>query len=129
MANKNAKFFMCKHCGNFVKMINNSGVPMICCGEEMLELVPNTTDGAYDKHVPVVSISEGKVTAHIGSKEHPMVDAHYIEWIYLETEKGGQIRKLEPGDKPQAVFSVEDDKPVSVYAYCNLHGLWQTKID
>ena len=129
MANKNAKFFMCKHCGNFVKMIKNSGVSMICCGEEMVELIPNTSDGAHDKHVPVVSVSEGKVSAKIGSVEHPMVDAHYIEWIYLETEKGGQMKMLKPGDKPEALFTVEDDKPISVYAYCNLHGLWQTKID
>ncbi len=129
MANKDAKFYVCKHCKNFVGMIYNSGVPMICCGEPMTELVPNTVEAAHEKHLPVISISDGKVTVKVGSVEHPMLEAHYIEWIYLETKNGGQRRALKPGDKPEAVFTLDDDEAVAAYAFCNLHGLWETKVE
>ncbi len=125
---KNTKFYLCRHCGNFVGMIQNSGVPMICCGEPMTELVPNTSDGAVEKHLPVISISGNEVTVKISSVEHPMTEAHYIQWIYLETKNGGQRKTLQPGDKPEATFLLNDDEAVAAYAYCNLHGLWETKI-
>ncbi len=128
MSNKNAKFYICKHCGNFVGMIFNSGVSMICCGEPMTELIPNTVEAAHEKHLPVISISGNTVTVKVGSVPHPMLEEHYIEWIYLETKNGGQRRILKPGDKPEAVFVLEDDEAVAAYAYCNLHGLWETKV-
>ena len=56
------KFFICKHCGNLVGMIHNAGVKIICCGEPMTELVPNTTDAAGEKHLPVVEVSGKQVT-------------------------------------------------------------------
>lgn len=123
------KFFICKHCGNIVGMIHNAGVPLVCCGEKMQELVANTTDGAQEKHVPVVTVEGNKVTVAVGSVAHPMLDAHYIQWIYLETEQGGQRKALKPGDKPVAVFMLTaDDKAVAAYEYCNLHGLWKAAI-
>ena len=123
------KFFICKHCGNIVGMVHDAGVPLVCCGEKMQELVANTTDGAQEKHVPVVTVDGNKVTVAVGSVEHPMLEAHYIQWIYLETEQGGQRKALKPGDKPAAVFMLtEDDKAVAAYEYCNLHGLWKTVI-
>ena len=123
------KFFICKHCGNIVGMIHDAGVPLVCCGEEMSELVANTTDGAQEKHVPVVTVTGSTVHVAVGSVEHPMLDAHYIQWIYLETEQGGQRKALKPGGKPAATFILtEDDKPVAAYEYCNLHGLWMAKI-
>lgn len=128
MANKNVKFYLCKHCGNFVGMIYNSGVSMICCGEPMTELVPNTVEAAHEKHLPVVNVSGNTVTVKVGSVEHPMLEAHYIEWIYLETKNGGQRKALHPGDKPEATFELIDDEAVAAYAYCNLHGLWMTEI-
>lgn len=118
------KFFRCKHCGNLVGMIHESGQRIICCGEEMQELVANSTDAATEKHVPVVTVDGDTVHVTVGSVEHPMTEAHYIQWIYLKTEKGGQRRCLTPSDKPAASFKVVDDKPVAVYEYCNLHGLW-----
>lgn len=124
MANKDTRFFICKHCGNLVGMIHNSGASMVCCGDPMTELIPNTTDAAQEKHVPVVEISGSTVTVKIGSVEHPMTQEHYIQWIYLETKHGGQRKSLLPGDKPQAVFELADDEAVAAYAYCNLHGLW-----
>ena len=122
------KFYLCKHCGNLVGMINNSGVPIICCGEPMTELVPNTSDGAKEKHVPVVKVDGNKVTVEIGSVAHPMEEAHYIQWVYLQTENGGQRKALKPGDAPKAVFELVDDKAVAALAYCNLHGLWEADV-
>jgi superoxide reductase len=122
------KFFICKHCGNLVGMVLNKGVPLVCCGEEMTELVANTVDASTEKHVPVVKVEGNTLTVTIGSVPHPMEQAHYIQFIYLETKKGGQRKSLNPGDEPKAVFAVIDDEPVAVYEYCNLHGLWKTDL-
>jgi len=126
---KDQKFFICKICGNIIGMIHASGVPVVCCGESMTELVPNTVDAAQEKHVPVVEVNGSLVTVTVGSVEHPMTEAHYIQWIYLMTEQGGQRKCLSPGEKPQAVFALtEGDKPISAFEYCNLHGLWKSDI-
>jgi superoxide reductase len=116
-------FFLCKHCGNLVGMIHSSGVPIICCGEPMTKLVPNTTEASTEKHLPVVTVSGDTVKVAVGSAPHPMVPEHYIQWIYIQTENGGQRKCLKPGDAPEAVFALAGDKPVAAYAYCNLHGL------
>lgn len=122
------KFFVCEHCGNFVGMIKDAGVPMMCCGQKMTEVIPGTSDGAAEKHVPVFTVEGNKVTVTVGSVEHPMAEEHYIEWIVVETAKGTQRKALNPGDKPTAVFALtEDDSVVAVYAYCNLHGLWKAE--
>ena len=42
------KFFVCEHCGNLVEMVRESGVPIVCCGQNMSQLVPNTTDAARE---------------------------------------------------------------------------------
>lgn len=109
-------------------MINDAGVPLKCCGEKMELLDPNTVEASGEKHIPVVSVNGDEITVTVGSVEHPMLPEHFIEWIYLETEKGGQRKGLKPGEKPEVKFIVTDDKPISVYAYCNLHGLWKTDI-
>lgn len=122
------KFFVCEKCGNFVEMIKESGAPMSCCGQNMTELVPGTSDGAYEKHVPVYTVEGNKVTVTVGSVEHPMMPEHYIQWIALETKKGVQRKTLNPGEKPTAVFALtDDDSVVAVYEYCNLHGLWKAE--
>ena len=124
----NTKFFICRHCGNLVKIVKESGVPMMCCGQKMEEHVPNTTDAAGEKHVPVATVADGTVTVQVGSVEHPMADVHYIEWIALETTKGAQRKTLHPGEKPCVEFALtDDDAVVAVYAYCNLHGLWKAE--
>ena len=95
----------------------------------MTELVPGTSDGAFEKHVPVYHTEGNKVTVTIGAVEHPMLEAHYIQWIALETESGVQIKNLKPGEKPEAVFLLpEGEKAVAAYEYCNLHGLWKKEI-
>ena len=119
------KFYVCEHCGNIIEFKKASGVPVVCCGEKMKELVPGAVDAAVEKHVPVVSIDGNKVEVVIGGVEHPMVEEHYIEWIVIETKKGAQSKKLNPGEKPEAVFFLaEGDEFVAAYEYCNLHGLW-----
>ena len=126
MTQGNYKFYICKHCKNVIGFINNTGVPLICCGEKMSELVPNTTDAATEKHVPVITVSGNIVTVDIGSVPHPMAEEHFIEWVYIQTEKGGQRKTLSPGDKPSVTFSLtDDDKLEAAFAYCNIHGLWK----
>ncbi len=122
------KSYICNHCGNVVWKIKDAGVPVMCCGKPMEELVANTVEASVEKHLPVVEVDGDIVRVAVGSVEHPMVDVHFIEWIYVETEKGGQYRKLNPGEAPVVEFNVAGDKAVTVYAYCNLHGLWKTEI-
>lgn len=120
------KFYNCSHCGNIMASVKESGVPVVCCGEPMKEMVPNTSDGAAEKHVPVI-VSEGqKVVVKVGSAEHPMTQEHYIPWIALCTKQGNQRKELQPGQKPLAEFMLcEGDEVVAAYGYCNLHGLWK----
>ena len=123
------KFYICRRCGNLVGAIHESGVPMMCCGQKMEELVPNTTDASGEKHVPVVTVNGNVVEVNVGSVDHPMTEEHLIQWIYVHTEQGGQRKALKAGQAPHAVFHLADgDKALSVYAYSNLHGLWMTKI-
>lgn len=122
------KFFKCKHCGNIIKMVDDMGVSVVCCGEDMMELKPNSEDASLEKHFPEVYKNGAIINVKVGEDEHPMEDGHHISLIYLETENGGQIKYLIPREDPKASFVVADDKPMSVYAYCNLHGIWETKI-
>ena len=120
------KFFICEHCGNIVAFVKNSGVPVVCCGEKMKELIPGTTDAAVEKHIPVYRVEDGKVFVTVGSVAHPMLPEHYIEWVSLQTKLGNQRKALDPGDKPEVCFSIcEGDEVEAVYAYCNLHSLWK----
>lgn len=122
------KFYQCEHCGQIVAIVKETGVPIMCCGQAMKEIVPGTSDGAVEKHVPVIEVSGNKVTVKIGEVDHPMLPEHYIEWIALETKAGNQRKALKPGDAPVAEFAITDgDEVVSAYEYCNLHGLWQAK--
>lgn len=125
---KEQKFYVCKHCGNIVGMILSAGVPMICCGEEMKELVPNTTEASTEKHLPVVTIVGNTVMVEIGSVPHPMEEKHYIQWVYLETKRGGQRKCLLPNEEPKVIFALDDDEVIAVYEYCNIHGLWKTAV-
>ena len=118
------KFYICRHCGNLIGMVNDAGVPMSCCGEKMEMLVPNSVDASNEKHVPVVSIEGDVVHVKVGEVAHPMVEEHFIQWVYLHTERGGQRKSLKPGEAPEVSFTLNGDKALAVYEYCNLHGLW-----
>ena len=109
-------------------MIHDTGVPMVCCGQKMTALLPNTVEASGEKHLPAVTVEDGAIHVNVGSVDHPMLPEHFIEWVYVQTENGGQRKVLKPGDEPHVTFSLGDDKAVAVYAYCNLHGLWKTEI-
>ncbi|MBR1708614.1 MAG: desulfoferrodoxin [Clostridia bacterium] len=120
------KVFKCQHCPNTVVYLKKAVCNVKCCGEEMVEITPNTTDAAQEKHVPVITREGNLVTVQVGSVAHPMLEAHYIEWIALETKEGMQRKQLKPGDAPVARFALVDgDEPVAAYENCNLHGFWK----
>ncbi len=122
------KFYRCKVCGKIIAIVKDTGVPTICCGEEMEQIIPGTTDAAVEKHVPVVTVNGNIVEVKVGSVDHPMLAEHYIEWIALSTKQGNQRKVLKPSDAPKATFAIVDgDEVVAAYAYCNLHSLWASK--
>ena len=120
------KFYVCSHCGNIIAYVKDAGVPVMCCGEKMQEIVPGTTDAATEKHIPVYTVEGNKVIVTVGEVAHPMLPEHYIEWISLKTKFGNQRKALNPGDEPKTCFALCDgDEVEAVYAYCNLHSLWK----
>ena len=120
------KFFICEHCGNMIAMVKDKGVPVMCCGQKLTEIIPGTTEASVEKHIPVYTVEGNKVTVTVGSVEHPMQPEHYIEWVALQTKQGNQRKALNPGDAPKVCFALcEGDEVEAVYAYCNLHSLWK----
>lgn len=123
------KFYKCLTCGKIIVVLTDTGVPTICCGENMKELVAGEVDAALEKHVPVVAVDGNILNVTVGSVEHPMLAEHYITMIAVETDKGFQVKNLKPGEAPKASFALApDEKAVAVYEYCNLHGLWKADI-
>ena len=120
------KFYKCNVCGNVAVKLTDSGVKMVCCSEEMTELIPNSDDtAALEKHVPVVTQNGREIEVKVGSVDHPMIPEHFIQWIYLVTNKNNYSRRLTPGESPVAKFTLsEDEMMIRAYEYCNLHGLW-----
>lgn len=116
-------FYLCRHCGNIIIKIEDSGVNVVCCGEDMILLIPNNVDTSAEKHVPVVEVNSGVVTVTVGSELHPMTKEHHIAWIVIETETSYQIKYLDVVGEPKVVFKT-DEKVLATYEYCNIHGLW-----
>lgn len=123
------KIYRCPKCGNMAAMIEKHPCTPHCCSEEMKELVANTEDAAREKHVPFVTVEENKVKVRVGEVDHPMLEAHYITWIALESKQGWQLKYLQPGEEPKRCFTLcPNDEPIAVYEYCNLHGLWKKEL-
>ncbi len=122
------KFYRCNMCGNLIDMVVDSTVVPVCCGKAMQELVANTSDGATEKHVPSVKVEKDVVHVQVGSTIHPSTEAHHIVFVVLVTDKGVHRKYLEVGKDPIVEFAVHQEKPLEVYEYCNLHGLWKTKL-
>lgn len=124
------KFYKCQLCGQIIGMVKETGVPIICCGQEMEEIIPHIDEkGLSEKHIPVYKIKNKKIVVRIGSIPHPMTNEHYIEWVALVTNKGNQKKSLKPGDAPEVRFVLDDGEIVEeIYAYCNLHSLWKIKL-
>lgn len=120
------KYYICEQCENLISVIRSCGQTLSCCGHPMKELIPCSTDAAEEKHLPVYERDGNTVSVTVGSTEHPMEPEHSIEWIALHTKDGVQRKTLKPGEPPKACFALcEDDKIEAVYAYCNLHSLWE----
>ena len=119
------KFYQCAICGQIVAIVKETGVPLVCCGQEMNELIPGSVDASVEKHVPMIEIDGDKIIVTVGSTPHPMTKEHHIEWVSLQSRFGNQRKALKPGMEPKVCFRVcEGDEILAVYAYCNLHGLW-----
>lgn len=118
------KFFKCEHCGNMVELIKAGGGTIVCCGDPMKELVPNTVEASKEKHIPVAERQDGELVVQVGSVPHPMLPEHFIEWIAVVSDTGIERIQLKPGEEPKAVFG--DKENVDIYEYCNIHGLWKT---
>ena len=121
----NTKYYICEKCGNLIEKIDDSGVPVVCCGQKMTPVVAGSVEASREKHIPVATIEDGVVRVVVGSVEHPMAEEHSILWVELKTDRGIQRKNLEVGKPPIAIFALADEKPIEVYAYCNLHGLWK----
>lgn len=121
------RFYICEHCGNIVGMIHDAGVPITCCGQKMKQLAPNT-EASGEKHTPIVKVEGNTVKVNVGTVAHPMTEEHTITWVYLQTDRGGQRKCLKQGGEPFVSFALLDEKPMAVYAYCNLHGMWKTEL-
>jgi superoxide reductase len=120
------EFHKCAICGKIVAMVKDGVPDTICCGKPMLKLIPNTSDGAGEKHVPSAQAKDEVLSVKVGAVEHPMTEAHHIEWIAIETTAGNQRKVLDPLGKPEAKFALlPGEKVNAVYEYCNLHGLWK----
>ncbi|NLY81166.1 MAG: desulfoferrodoxin Dfx [Clostridiales bacterium] len=121
-------FYLCEVCGNIAEKINDTGIPIICCGKPMVKMEPQTTDSTNEKHVPLIDVEGNKVTVTVGSTLHPMVAEHYITMIVLETDQGTKRQFLSPGAEPKACFTIGDDeKVVGAFELCNIHGLWKSE--
>ena len=125
---KNTKFYICPHCGNIVEMIQDVGVAPYCCGQKMDRLIPGTVEASHEKHIPTAQVRDGILEVNVGSVNHPMEEVHWIEWVQLVTDRGSARVYLNPGQAPKVSFPLAGEKPLAVYAYCNLHGLWKVDL-
>ncbi len=122
------RFYKCQTCGQMVMKIKNTGASLICCGKPMLEIEPMTSKDEMmnEKHIPEYAYLNNVLRVWVGEIPHPMTDEHYIEWILVETNKGYHMKKLKVDRSAEATFKLEEDeKPLAIYTYCNIHSLWE----
>lgn len=122
----NTQFYRCNGCTTI--LLGMCGAAPQCCDKQLELLTVNTSDGATEKHIPIFNFEGGKLYVQVGSVAHPMIDVHYIMWIYVETKTGGMFKYLNPTDAPDAEFSVAQEDVVAIYEFCNIHGLWMTPV-
>jgi superoxide reductase len=123
------KFYMSENYSNIITKLTSNGAPILVDGKELTLIQPGAIDAAVEKHVPAVSVEGNLVRVNVGEVNHPMTPEHYIPWVALETSHGAQVRWLQPTDAPSVSFLLaEGEEAKVVYAYCNLHGLWQKEL-
>ena len=121
------KFYRCEICGNIIAIVEESGIPIVCCGQDMTEIDPNIVEASAEHHIPVCKVEGNIVTVSVGETPHPMTASHHISWISIETKQGNQRKCLRYDDEPKACFALcDDDELLCAYAYCNLHGFWKS---
>ena len=119
------RFFICEHCNNIITFVEDSGVPVMCCGQKMTELVAKHDGCGTGKACSGRRRDGDKLIVSVGSVEHPMTEEHHIAWIAVETKNGSQIKYLDHTGAPKVEFALGGEDVEAVYAYCNLHGLWK----
>ncbi len=128
MATKVGQMYKCELCGNVVSILEEADGELVCCGQPMklLEEKYTETEG-QEKHVPVIEINGEDVLVKVGDVPHPMEADHWIELIQLQDSTGNIVmgKRLKPGDKPEAKFTVENTEGLKARALCNKHGLWK----
>ncbi len=118
----------------FFKGVKNTDITIINSKTELnidgfTKLVPNITDKGGEKHLPTFRVMDDKVEVAVGEILHPMEEDHFINFIYLETNIGGQVKYLKPNCEPKATFILASGEiPTAIYEYCNLHGLWKVEV-
>jgi len=117
----------CKKCGATIEVLkdctcDNCGIK--CCGEEMLEVKPNTVDASVEKHKPEYEVVGNYIVVTVS---HEMTDEHYIEYIALDSDTVNAKKYFVKGDMPKAVFPYI--KGSRVYSSCNKHGIWSTDVE
>lgn len=118
------EIYKCEVCGNTVEVVHQSGGTLVCCGKPMTKLAENSVEAAKEKHIPVTEKVQDGICVKVGEVEHPMLDNHYIEWIEVHTKNKIYRKYLKPGEKPQALFKV-DEEIIAVKEYCSVHGVWK----
>ena len=120
----NFRLFKCNKCGTVLFSMDSEPFVATCCGEDLVEQIPNSVDASFEKHLPTYTKEDGKIIAKVN---HVMEEEHYIEWIMALSDKKEDVRYLEPGMEAVVEFELENIK--ELYAYCNKHGLWKTEIE
>jgi len=130
------QIYKCNICGNIVEVLHPGAGELVCCGKPMELISAKDKEEGTEKHLPVIeelpaNACQGKdgFRIKVGQTEHPMEENHYIEWIEINTADGKSGKKfLKPGDKPEAEFYTRKEI-ASAREYCNIHGMWETKIN
>lgn len=120
------EIYKCDACGNLFEVMSVGGGDPACCGQPMKLMREGTTDGAAEKHVPVIEKTAGGFKVKVGAVAHPMEEKHWIQWIELIADDRSYTKFLHPGDKPEAEFCLQADNVVA-REYCNLHGHWKAE--
>lgn len=121
------KLFICKKCGNLIELLEGENEHIICCGEKVSKINVNDSEASGEKHLPVINVlSDDKIEVLVGLVSHPMSSEHNISFIMIKNDTESIKKYLKPEDEPKAIFPYL--KNSTVYAYCNLHGLFKTEV-
>ncbi len=125
---KKGYIYECEICGNVVETLRGGPGELVCCGKPMKEYTSKTEDTGNEKHKPVIVLKENEMVVKIGEVPHPMEEKHHIEWIEFRSTDGYVVRKEVKDQKVAEAVFCKPKNGGSVIAFCNIHGLWETKL-